>query len=209
MVPALGKPTRRQQQIIDFVRTFARSSGSPPTVRDICRHFGFKSTNAAREHLRLITQKGFLGKVPRSARGVRTVGQSFRHDEIVRVPILGRIAAGEPISAIEEVESEIPLPRAYYPGRDLFALRVRGDSMIGAGIQDGDIAVIEKQPEVKSGEIAAVVVENDATLKRVFHSAKGIRLHAENRKYADRVFAKADLSLLVIAGRLVGIVRAM
>ncbi len=203
------KPTHRQQQVIDFIVEYAASSGSPPTVRDICRHFGFKSTNAARQHLRLITQKGYLRTVPRSARGVRPFGQGARRGEIVRVPLVGRIAAGSPIAAIEEVESEIPLPRAYYRGRELFALRVRGDSMIEAGIQDGDIAVIEKQSDVKNGEIAAVVLENDATLKRVFRSASEVRLHAANKKYADQVLSENDISSFVIAGRLVGIVRSV
>lgn len=125
------------------------------------------------------------------------------------MPLLGRIAAGNPSVVVEDIEAEIPLPRAYYRGRDLFALRVRGDSMIDAGIRDGDIAIVEKRPDAKSGQIAAVIVGDDATLKRVFHSASEVRLHAENPKYADRVFSRDELQSVLIAGVLIGIVRSI
>jgi repressor LexA len=203
------EPTPRQQQVIDFICEYSAASNGAPTVREICNRFGFKSTNAARQHLRLIEQKGYLKRVPHSARGLRAFGGNTRRGEIVRVPLVGRIAAGTPIVAIEDIEAEIPLPRAYYRGRDLFALRVRGDSMSEAGINDGDIAIIEKQPRSENGQIAAVVLDNDATLKRVFRSATSIRLHAENRNYPDQIFGSDDFASVFVAGVLVGILRSV
>jgi repressor LexA len=125
----------------------------------------------------------------------------------VGVPLLGRIAAGQPSLALEEVEDTLPLPRQLFRGKRLFALRVRGDSMIGAGIFDGDVAVLDAEREVRDGEIAAVVFEGEATLKRVFKTPKGLRLHAENPSIPDRFVRGGEHNSIQIAGILVGTMR--
>jgi repressor LexA len=188
--------TTRQRQVFEFVQTRLGETGSTPTLQEICRHFRFKSTNAAREHLRLIQQKGYLERRPHCARGIRVTRGIAGSTEIVRVPLIGRIAAGQPIGAVEEIEAVIPLPRALWRGDRLFALRVRGDSMVGVGIFNGDIAVVNAQAEAANGEIAAIVVGEDTTLKRIFRSPRGIRLHAENPNYEDLVFDRVSASAI-------------
>jgi repressor LexA len=204
--PAL---TKRQRQVLDFVEGQLHHAGSPPTLDEISRHFHFKSPNAAREHLRLIEQKGYLQREPRRARGIRLRPEDSSFGELVRVPLLGRIAAGSPTDAVENIEAKIPLPRALWRGANLFALRVGGSSMEGAGIFDGDIAILNGQLTAGNGEIAAVVIAEDTTLKRVFRTARGIRLHAENPAYPDVTFDGSAASELRVAGVLVGILRVV
>lgn len=203
----LPELTKRQRQVFDFVRARVEA-GSSPTSDEICRHFRFKSSNAARQHLRLIAQKGYLQLVPRSARGILVNQKSTLHDEIVRVPLVGRIAAGQPINAIEEVETELPLPRSLWRGDRLFALRVRGDSMIEVGIFDGDIAVVNEQVEVVNGQVAAVIINENVTLKKFIRSADGICLRAANKDYQDQIFDHTEAREVRIAGLLVGTLRS-
>jgi repressor LexA len=205
----LHQLTKRQQQVFDFIQRRTEAIGFPPTLVEICRHFQFKSTNAARQHLRLIQQKGYLKRRPHHARGIHLTPGNASPDEITRVPIVGRIAAGNPIDVFEEIEGEIPLPRAFWRGNELFALRVRGDSMVGAGIFHGDIAVVNKQTDAANGDIAALVIGEDTTLKRFFRSADVVRLHAENPTYQDLVFERASANDIRVAGVLVGILRSL
>jgi repressor LexA len=200
--------TARQHQVFEFVREHSAATGSAPTLQEIRQHFGFKSLNAAREHLRLLERKRYLARRPGHARGIQLNNSIVAPPEIIRVPLIGRIAAGPPSEAIENVESEIPLPRALWSGDNLFALRVRGDSMVGAGIFDGDIAVVNAQSEIADGKIAAVVIDQDTTLKRVFRGPRGVRLHAENPNYSDLIFDHSAGRVLRIAGVLVGTLRS-
>jgi repressor LexA len=204
---SLPKLTTRQRQVFDFVQTYFEETDSTPTLEEICRHFRFKSTNAAREHLRLIQKKGYLERRTHCARGIRVTRESTPLSEIVRVPLLGRISAGNPTGAVEDVEAEIPLSRALWRGDKLFALRVRGDSMVGAGIFNGDIAILNAQAEAANGKIAAVVIGDDTTLKRIFRSSDGLRLNAENPSYQNLVFDHTTANAIHIAGVLVGTLR--
>ena len=199
--------TPRQRQVFEFVQAFAEEAGSAPTLEEICSHFGFKSTNAARQHLKLIEAKGYLELSPGRARGIRLTRHSATPGSVVFVPLAGRIAAGEPIVAIEDIETTIPVPGEFLRGSDLFALRVHGDSMTGAGIFDGDIAIVNAQPMASNGEIAAVVIGEDVTLKRFFLCDQGVRLHAENSDYSDLHFDRSDADAIRIAGVLVGTMR--
>src|SRR3954464_15720027 len=179
--------TPRQAQIYSFLQEYQRREGATPTLQEICKHFRFKSINSAREHLRLIERKGLLQRSPGRPRAIKL---AIKLPEIskdrVEVPLLGRIAAGQPSMALEEVEDTLPLPRQLFRGKRLFALRVRGDSMIGAGIFDGDVAVLDAEREVRDGEIAAVIFEGEATLKRIYKNSKGLRLRAENPSIPER-----------------------
>ena len=203
----LKKLTPRQRQVFDFVRTCVEETGSAPTLEEICRHFSFKSINSARQHLNLIARKGYLKLLPGRARGIRLTHESIPPRSVVLAPLVGRIAAGDPIGAIENVEARIPVPTELWRGNQLFALRVHGDSMMGAGIFDGDIAIVNAQPVAANGEIAAVVIGDDITLKRFFRSVEGIRLHAENSNYSDLLFDRSDSGAIRIAGVLVGTLR--
>ncbi|MDE0271942.1 MAG: transcriptional repressor LexA [Bryobacterales bacterium] len=199
--------TRRQRQVFDFIQTCAVETGSAPTLGEICSHFGFKSSNSARQHLHLIEQKGYLKLRPGRARGIRLTHRNASPQSVSLVPLVGRVAAGDPIMAIEDVEATIPVPSELWRGADHFAMRVQGDSMIGAGIFDGDIAVVSAQPMVENGMIAAVVIGEDVTLKRYFRSVDGIRLRAENSSYSDLVFDPQDSDNIRIVGVLVGTIR--
>jgi repressor LexA len=199
--------TPKQQQIFDFVEERLAAAGASPTLEEICGRFKFKSPNAAREHLRLIEQKGYLKREPRRARGIRIGREDSAVGDLVRVPLLGRIVAGVPTDAFENVEAKIPLPRSLLRGNRLFALRVGGSSMEGAGILDGDIAILNSQPEVGNGEIAAVLVDEETTLKRVFRTGESIRLHAENPDFPDLIFDQSNARALRVAGALVAILR--
>lgn len=200
--------TRRQREVLDFIQATSADGGAPPTLQEIAGHFRFKSPNAAREHVRLIEQKGFLQRRAHEARGIRVVREDSALGEVVQVPLLGRIAAGNPTEALESIEAQFPLPRVLLRGRNLFALRVRGDSMEGAGIVDGDIAIVSGAAETANGQIAAVVVNEEATLKRIFRTSTDIRLHPENPSYPDLIFDRAAANVRV-AGALVGILRVV
>ena len=200
--------TPRQRQVLEFVQICAEESGSAPTLQEICNRFSFKSTNAARQHLKLISQKGHLELSPGRARGIRLTNESIPPKSVALVPLVGRIAAGEPSVAIDDVEDMIPIPRQLWRGNDLFALRVHGDSMTGAGIFDGDIAIVNAQSIATNGQIAAIVIGDDVTLKRFFQSTQGVRLHAENSNYSDLYFDLSDANAIRIAGVLVGTLRS-
>ncbi len=200
--------TDRQAEVLSFVETRLRVAGVCPTLEDIRHHFGFNSINAGREHLRLIQQKGYLEREFGKPRAIRMTGSLPRQKaDVVRVPLLGRIAAGEPQSAIEDILDVLLLPRQQFGGDKLFALRVRGDSMIGAGILDGDIAVLDPDREPIDGSIAAVVIDEEATLKRLYRSKEGLRLVGENPAFVDINIPRARLHSIRVAGIYVGLIR--
>ncbi len=201
------KLTPRQRQIFDYVRRSSEEIGSAPTLEEICSHFNFKSINSARQHLRLIARKGYLKLLPGRARGIRLTHESEPTRSTKIVPLVGRIAAGDPIGAIEYIENTFQMPSDLWRGDEHFALRVRGNSMMGAGIFDGDIAIVNAQPVAANGEIAAIVIGEEITLKRFFRSKAGVRLHAENSNYSDLHFDRADTDTIHIAGVLVGTLR--
>jgi repressor LexA len=164
--------------------------------------------NSAREHVRLIQKKGYLQRTAGKPRAIRIArNASNRSTDVVRVPLLGRIPAGEPSSAVEEVEENLPLPRGRFRGENLFALQVHGDSMMGAGILDGDVAVLDAQRTATNGDIAAVVIEDEATLKRFYRTKAGLRLVAENPSFPDRNMTGEELASVRVAGVLIGLIR--
>jgi repressor LexA len=205
---AIQQLTKRQGEIYSFIQECQRTEGVTPTLKEICKRFGFKSANAAREHLRLIERKGLLLRSPGQARAIKlAIRLPEMAEDTLAVPLLGRIAAGQPSPALEEIEDTLPLPRQLFRGKRLFALRVRGDSMIGAGIFDEDVAVLDGEREPRDGEIAAVVVDGEATLKRIYKSAKGLRLRAENPRIPERFVRASEYNSIRVAGVLVGTMR--
>ena len=202
--------TTTQEKVLAFVEQASEQSRPPPTMREIAQHFGWSSTSTAQQHLAALQKKGRLARTPGSPRSLR-VTRSLRvvsSARTVAVPLIGRIAAGPPIFALEETEEALLLPRTLFQGSGLFALRVKGDSMINAGIFDGDIAVLRSGPDFSDGDIAAVVMEEESTLKRVFKTKCGLRLHAENPAYPDRLIASEKIKQSFrLAGVLVGTIR--
>ncbi len=200
--------TARQMQVLAFVKDRQRDTGLVPTIQETATHFGFKSLNSARQHFRLIEKKGFIHRVPGRSRGLVVVRPEGGGDQdSVRVPLLGRIPAGHPVLAHEETEALLTLPAGIFHGSGLFALRVRGTSMEGAGILDGDIAVLDSMMEVKDGVIAAILIEDEATLKHVYRRPEGLLLKAENPVFRDIEVPPSAAERARVLGALVGVVR--
>jgi repressor LexA len=207
LIVRTAKLTVRQKQVLAFVEERRETTGSAPTLQETAEYFGFRSLNAVRQHLRLIEQKGFVQRVPRKSRGVIVVRVGKSDPDTIRVPLLGRIPAGHPLAAEEDIEEQLVLPCQLYRGRELFALRVRGDSMNGAGILSGDVAVLDASTEARDGSIAAVIIESEATLKRVYRRPTGLLLKPENPAFQTIEISVSDAEDVRIAGVLVGILR--
>ncbi len=201
--------TEKQSRIHEFIAAWQMKNGFPPTQAEISDHFGFGSPSTVRGHLALIEKKGYICLNRGKARGIQLVQHPPpailpRENSI---PLLGRIAAGVPLWAEQNYEDHLPISPDLFGGGELFALHVAGDSMTGAGIRNGDIAVIKKQNRVENGEIAAVLVDREATLKRVFLSSDSITLKAENSACEDLEHPRDKSDPIRILGRYQGIVR--
>jgi repressor LexA len=204
-----NKLTHRQAEIVDFIREYLRENGMPPTQSEIAARFGLKSIYGVRQHLKLIEKKGYLRLIRGKARGIRLTSSlsSERDHEICEIPIVGHIAAGQPVLAVEDVQESLKVGEGIFHGRNLFALRVKGDSMINAGIAESDIAIINQQPQVDNGDIAAVILDDEATLKRVMLEQGRVRLKAENDHFQDIVITSETDQQFRILGRFVGLIR--
>ena len=202
-----GTLTSTQERVYQFIIEWKKNQGFPPTVREIAEGLGFKSLNNVRQHLRLIEKKGFLKISSGKARGIDITMQfgSVASDNGIDVPLIGRVAAGTPILAEENIEGTVTLDRSLFKGDGLFTLRVRGESMQDIGVFDGDIAVVKQQPSATNGEVVVAIVDGEATLKRFFKKNDKIVLHAENPGFNDIVVTSPKN--VYIAGRLVGVIR--
>jgi len=207
-MPEPAALTSRQGQVLEFIDVRQRESGFIPSIQEIANHFGFKSPNSVRQHLRLIEKKGQIHRLPGRSRAlVLTRSVDTNESGSVLIPLLGRIPAGLPTVAQEETEARLPLPASLFRGDRLFALRVQGTSMSGAAILDGDIAIIDAKPTVGNGAIAAVLIDEDATLKRVYRKADALLLKAENPAFPDITIPANGAPRVSILGLLVGVVR--
>lgn len=183
-------------------------NGYPPTQAEICNHFGFGSLNAVRNHLALIEKKGYLQLNSGKARGIQLASLPLKISQQENgIPLLGNIAAGVPIWAEQNIETYLPIPPNLFGNGDIFALRVVGDSMTGAGIRNGDIALIERKDSVANGEIAAVLIDNEATLKRVYVRSNSLVLKSENPASKDLKYAANNHDIVRILGLYRGIIR--
>jgi len=197
--------TARQRQILDFILGQIDRRGIPPTIREIGVQFGISSPNGVRDHLLALQRKGYLKRTPEKSRSLE-VAEGLRRDR--GSPILGQIAAGKPILAEENFQGLLNFELLF--GRDsaLFALRVEGESMTGAGIFPGDFVVVKHQPDISSGEIGVVYIDDEATVKRIFLEGGRLRLQPENETM-DPVFIDRDDDRLRIGGKVIGVVRKM
>jgi repressor LexA len=205
--------TDRQREVLDFIRTFGERHGVPPTVREIGEKFGF-TARAAFDHLRALERKGMLERRVTGKRASRTLilpsHKGARRPEPAGIPVVGRIAAGVPITAVENHEDTIPLRPDWLGtgGQDVFALRVRGESMIGAHIVDGDLVLVRKQETAGSGDIVAAMLDGEATVKRFGREGGAVVLRPEHPTMKPIVVepGRGDFRIL---GKVVGIVRQM
>jgi repressor LexA len=198
--------TERQRLVLSFVEDFCRQQGYPPTVREVAAHFGVQP-RAAVDHLAALKKKGYLHREPGRSRGLSLV--SRLEEQVVEVPILGRIAAGQPLLATEQVEDTLALPRAWVQGEEVFLLRVSGESMAPL-LLPGDLVMVRVQPRVSRGEIAVVLVDEEATVKRVFEEAGGLVLKGDNPDFVPLRFSPGEAGELVqILGKVVGVYRSL
>ena len=195
--------TKRQAEILNFIRTHIQYSGFPPTISEIQKQFSFKSPNAVQDHLKALVRKGQIRRNPNQWRGLELVVSNKSRDEsghysTVSVPLIGRVAAGQPVLAEENFEGTVSVDRSLV-GRStrLFALHVRGDSMIKAGIYDGDIAIAQQQSAADHGDIVIAVLGDEATVKRFYRKKKTIILKPENDMMQPiRVMEESDFKIL-------------
>ena len=198
--------TDRQRLVLTFVEEFCRRQGYPPTVREVAAHLGVQP-RAAVDHLTALKRKGYLHREPGRSRGLSLV--SRLEDQVVEVPILGRIAAGQPLLATEQVEDTLTLPRAWVQGEEVFLLRVSGESMAPL-LLPGDLVMVRVQPRVGKGEIAVILVDEEATVKRVFEEAGGLVLKGDNPEFAPLRFPPEEAAEMVqILGKVVGVYRSL
>jgi len=195
--------TPRQSQILDMIQEFINETGMPPTRAEIARSLGFKSANAAEEHLRALQRKGVLELVPGASRGIQ-LKDSLR--EQIGLPLVGRVAAGSPILAQEHIEAHYKLDPALFNPKPHYLLRVYGMSMKDAGILDGDLVAVHRTPEVRSRQIVVARLEDEVTVKRYRQEGATVWLLPENAEFEP---IRVDLAhqALVIEGVVVGVIR--
>jgi repressor LexA len=200
--------TDQQERILDYIRGRVRHDGMPPTHDEIKEQFGLKSAFGVRQHLRLLQSKRRIEICPGKSRGIRILPENSEDRcGLLSIPIVGRIAAGQPILAEENLDGSIEVGDDLFPGGVLFALRVEGSSMVKAGINTGDMAVIRQQPAVENGQIAAVLRGNEATLKRWYAHDDYVCLAAENDDIPDIRVEKGSGIDVRVLGLYVGLIR--
>ncbi|QCX32311.1 transcriptional repressor LexA [Caloramator sp. E03] len=171
----------KQQEILDFIKHEISIKGYPPSVREICSAVGLKSTSTVHGHLAKLEKKGYIRRDPTKPRAIEILDDRAYNKEIISVPIVGSVAAGTPILAVENIEDTFPLPTTYFSNKNnLFMLQIKGDSMIGSGILDGDYIIIEQQSTAIDGDIVVALVDDSATVKRFYKEKDYIRLQPEN-----------------------------
>lgn len=205
--------TARQRQVLGYIRIFTERHGVPPTVREIGERFGF-TARAAFDHLRALERKGMLQRRVSDRRVSRTLVLTDRRgpsrQKPTEIPVLGRIAAGSPLFAEENREDSLPIRPEWFSaaGGELFALRVRGDSMISAHIQDGDLVVVRRQETAQAGDIVAALLDGEATVKRLAREADAVVLKAEHPTMKP-IVVQPGRGELRILGKVVGVVRGL
>lgn len=195
--------TSKQQEILDFIKLEISTKGYPPSVREICVAVGLRSTSTVHGHLERLEKRGIIRRDPTKPRAIEILDDSTSTKEVIDVPIIGSVAAGQPILAVENVEDNFPVPADYFPSKNqLFMLQVKGESMIGCGIMNGDYIIVEQQPTAENGDIVVALIDDSATVKTFYKEKDHIRLQPENPSM-DPIIVE-DCSIL---GKAVGLFR--
>ncbi len=199
-----GKITPKQQEILEFIKSEILNRGYPPAVRDICEAVHLKSTSSVHSHLETLEKNGYIRRDPTKPRAIEIIDDSFNltRREVVNVPMLGTVAAGQPILAQEHIENYFPIPVEYMPNTDCFMLKVKGDSMINIGIFDGDYIMVRQQDTARNGDTVVAMVEDSATVKTFYKEDGHFRLQPEN-DYMDPIIVDE----VQILGKVFGVFR--
>ncbi|MDV5171336.1 transcriptional repressor LexA [Photobacterium rosenbergii] len=196
--------TPRQQEVFDLIKAKIEDTGMPPTRAEIARELGFRSANAAEEHLKALARKEVIEIIPGASRGIRLIASN--DDEESGLPLIGQVAAGEPILAQEHVETHYEVDPSLFKPRADFLLRVNGMSMKDIGIMDGDLLAVHKTQDVRNGQVVVARVEDDVTVKRLERKGAQVLLHAENEEFAP-IVVDLNTQHLSIEGIAVGVIR--
>lgn len=174
--------TSKQEEILNYIKDEILERGFPPTVREICQTVGLKSTSSVHSHLESLEKNGFIRRDPTKPRAIEILDESFNmlRREMVNVPVVGTVAAGQPILAEQNIDSYFPIPAEYMPNEQSFILRVKGESMVNAGIMDGDSVIVCQQSTARNGDIVVALVEDSATVKTFYKEDGHYRLQPEN-----------------------------
>lgn len=174
--------TAKQEEILTYIKNEILERGFPPAVREICQAVGLKSTSSVHSHLESLEKNGYIRRDPTKPRAIEILDDSFNllRRELVNVPVVGTVAAGQPILAEQNIDSYFPIPAEYMPNEQTFILKVKGDSMINAGIMNGDQVVVRQQPSAENGDIVVALVDDSATVKTFYKENGHIRLQPEN-----------------------------
>jgi repressor LexA len=200
--------SERQRRILAFIQEFLDEKGYPPTLREIGEKVQITSTSVVDYNLKALERMGLIRRGREISRGIELVAESARRlrDTVVRVPVLGRIAAGQPLLASENVEETLPLPRSWVRGEEAFLLRVTGESMAPVILPD-DLVMVRVQSRVARGEIAVALIDDEATLKRVYEEAGGLVLKGDNPDFTPLRFSPDEAADVKILGKVVGVYR--
>ena len=204
-----GKISKKQSEILEYMKNEILNRGFPPSVREICEAVNLKSTSSVHSHLETLEKNGYIRRDPTKPRAIEIVDDNFNlvRRETVNVPIIGKVAAGEPLLAVQNVEGYFPIPSEYMPNKQTFMLVVQGDSMINAGIFSGDYVVVEKQENAENGDKVVALVEDSATIKTFYKEKNHIRLQPEN-DFMDPIVISPDQQFQVL-GKVIGVFRFM
>ncbi len=199
-----GKITPKQQEILDYIKEQILERGFPPSVRDICEAVHLKSTSSVHAHLESLEKNGYIRRDPTKPRAIEILDDSFNFNrrEMVNVPVIGRVAAGEPILAEQNIENYFPIPMEYMPNEQTFMLNVKGESMINAGIFDGDLVLVQQQNTAQNGDIVVALIDDGATVKTFYKEEGFVRLQPENDTMDPIIVT--DVKIL---GKVIGVFR--
>ena len=201
---AYGRITAKQSEILEYIKNQIINKGYPPSVRDICEAVHLKSTSSVHAHLETLEKNGYIRRDPTKPRAIEIIDDNFNltRREVVNVPLIGQVAAGQPILAVENITNYFPIPAEFLNNSETFMLNVKGDSMINMGIYDGDMIIVRRQQTADSGEVIVALVDDSATVKRFYKEDGHYRLQPEN-DFMDPII----VDNVEIVGKVIGLIR--
>ena len=204
---AYGKISKKQEEILNYMKNTILNRGFPPTVREIGEAVKLKSSSSVHAHLDTLEKNGYIRRDPTKPRAIEILDENFNmtRREVVNVPMVGRVAAGEPILAVENIESYFPIPAEFMPNDQSFMLKVKGESMINAGILDGDQVLVRQTNSASNGDMVVALIDDGATVKTYYREDGHIRLQPENDTM-DPIIVEGDVRIL---GKVFGVFRTM
>lgn len=199
-----GRITDKQKEILDFMKSQILAKGYPPSVREICEAVNLRSTSSVHAHLETLEKNGYIRRDPTKPRAIEIIDDEFglTRRDMVNIPIVGTVAAGQPLLAVENVLDYFPIPVDMLPNKELFMLRVKGDSMVNMGIFEGDTIIVARQDTASNGEVVVALVDDSATVKRFYKEQGHYRLQPENDSMEPIIVDRCQ-----IIGKVVGLVR--